>query len=265
MIEINKGSCIGKYHLKNKIPNQDYCLTLSKKDCVFAVMADGVSLVDSYGTISNSHIASKRLCKSALIYFEHLYHMNCMKKIDLLNAIYTLCRKDLQEYIKSNDLDPNYYHSTFIITLFKDDTLYYVYTGDSGIIGIYDQKPFCITDRNKNQLYVDSILNVKKPMSGIKKVDSYILLTDGIYQATLKNYSGNGFDNRLLNDILFNHCTSKKLVKFLNELPPFITNDDKSVIVIKTNKFKNIQFDENKAEKTNDIQSYFNAIKAIKY
>ncbi len=268
MIKINKGSCIGTRHLKHGIPNQDYCSFLEKNNCIFSVMCDGVSLADVYGTVSNSQIASKRVCKNALIYFKRLYRKD-INELELLNAIYNLCKKNLQEYITANKLNPNFYHSTIILTLFNKETntLFYSYVGDSGIVIIKNKGIYTITERDKNQIYVDSILNVKNPTQGLEKdVDAYLLMTDGIYQAMLRNYSGNGFDNRLLNDFLFNTMKSpKKLTRFLNQLPSYISDDDKSVLVVQSNKFKEERFNEKKYNDITDMELYLEAVKTIQY
>lgn len=264
MIDVIKGSCIGTFHLKNQIPNQDYCGYVKKDDCVFACIADGVSLADSQGTISHAHFASKYICKFAVECFNNLYINKSQLYNDLLIIIYHMCKKKLEQYIKDHHLIENYYHSTFILTLYKEGYLYYCYIGDSGIIGFKNNNIFCITPKQKDGLFVDSILGNQKPLYGVVQVDGYILMTDGIYEAANRNYCSNGFDNRIINDLLF-IGKEKRMIRFLNQLPEGYTNDDKTVVVVKeTDRFAE-RFSEEPVSHEEYMKNFLNEIQNITF
>ncbi len=218
----------GKYHIENKLPNQDAFLVDNQKFYTLAVVCDGL------GSKKHSRIASKRLCKIVKKEVRKRFRRKNLNPIDLIKTVQTKFLKKIWPF-KLKDCD-----TTCLISLISSKSIMLFQVGD----GLNVVK--CNGNLVKCDIEEKDFTNETKSFGSSKQSDWHfktlakengntyqiLMCTDGISEDIIEESMPNFIDDlcKNANGKQKNNSTLKTM---LDKWPNKFSKDDKTIVVVK--------------------------------
>ncbi len=228
----------GPLHIKNDIPNQDYCLIKQLKNATIMVVSDGV------GSKPKSDIGSFFACRAMVSTIsEYLRTCPCASHRDMLrlfNARWNL-------YISPENAEDC--SATVLFAVYTDERIITGRLGDGMICVGYEDRNVILSD-NKNESF-SNISNcmhrkfnyesweIKELKSD--KLDFILLCTDGISD-DIKAENRYAFAKEFANEysVMTYQKRSHNIRKMLSEWPVPMHTDDKTIACLKVMRSNNV-------------------------
>lgn len=237
----------GTYHVKHDLICQD-AHNIIKCDDAFVVAA----VADGLGSEEHSDIASKMASEISTEYCaDNINNESSDEQIlDVIRDSFALAQSRIEQVATENGHELDQYDTTLSLAVYKDDTLYYGQSGDSGIValtadGIYKK----VVEQQRDEegrvfpLYFgdDKWVFGKFP----EPVVSVLLATDGMFETLFPVYIQNepvsiyvalaryfmGPDSLQIEES-GEEYVKEKVAEFMGSIPDAQVNDDKTVVVL---------------------------------
>lgn len=229
MLEKAYGASIrGKYHIKNKIPNQDSFLIDNKKNYTLAVVCDGL------GSKKHSKIASKRLCKVIKSEVYKCLKRRALKPYELVVAIQKKYKKRIWPFnFKNSD-------TTCLFSIISNTSILLFQLGDGlNVLKKQNQLIKCEIEEKDFSNETRSFGHSKKDdwcFKAIRKepdqVYKILMCTDGIADDIIDD-SITQFIDIICDSVDGKKINNSFLKKTLKNWPNKFSNDDKTIVVVK--------------------------------
>ncbi len=237
----------GTYHVKHDIVCQD-AHSIIKCDDSYAIAA----VADGLGSEAHSDVASQMAAKISTEYCAENIKDNCTDKqiLEIIRDSFVLAQSRIEKVATDNGHDLDQYDTTLSLAVFKENTLYYGHSGDSGIVtltaeGLY--KKVVEQQRDEEGRVFPLYFGEDKWVFGKfpEPVVSVFLATDGMLETLFPVYIRNepvniyvalaryfmGPDSLHIEDSGEDYV-KEKVAEFMNNIPDAQVNDDKTVVVI---------------------------------
>jgi len=246
MIYAYNVSLPGAYHVKNKIPNQDYCEVKKCNDVLaFAAVADGL------GSAEHSDVASKIAVEESISHcIENItLSMHSEELLSVVKKSFLRALNEIEKKAKLENHDITSYDTTLSFAVLMKDRLFYGHSGDSGIVALTTKgqyKKVTEQQRDENGCVFPLFFKEKWIFGEFdEKVCSLFLATDGMLETLFPFYIRNEevsiyvtlaeffMDNRRLQiEKRGELAVKEEIEKFIFNIPEEQVNDDKTVVVL---------------------------------
>ena len=236
----------GAYHKKNSIVCQDYhAVKVLGEHFSVAAVADGL------GSEIYSDVASKIAAEESVDYVcQNLNEKSTTEDIiKTIKDAFSFCLNRINDKAKEDSNDADQYDTTLALAVYRNETVYFGNSGDSGIVVMNKDGTFeTITtqQRDQNGCVFPLFFGEEKWEFGThENVASVFLATDGMYE-TLFPYLLKGENvsiyaalaNYLMSpdSLNYDECSDediqKRMEDFIGNIPGNQVSDDKTVVVM---------------------------------
>ncbi len=218
----------GKYHVENRLPNQDAFLIDNRKFYTLAVVCDGL------GSKKHSRIASKRLCNTVKREVRAKFKKRNLAPINLIETIQKKFLKKIRPFTPKNC------DATCLISLISSKSIMLFQVGDGLNVIKYNGSLIKCDVEEKDFTNETKSFGSSKQKDWhfkimAKEVEStckILMCTDGISEDIIEETMSD-FIDVACEGVIGKRANDPFLEKILKEWPNKYSKDDKTVVVVK--------------------------------